>query len=71
MIKLQEQEVTIDDSEQLLQTISPILSSEGTDTQCINQKAHLISELNQLSPDWVAALEGGSPGDRHLRICDF
>ena len=43
-----------------LQTISPILSSEGTDTQCINQKAHLISEQNQLSPDWVAGLEGGT-----------
>ena len=36
---------------QSLQTISPILSSEGTDTQCINQKAHLMSEQNQLSPD--------------------
>ncbi len=46
-----EEEVTIDDSEQSLQTISTILSSEGTDTQCINQKAHLMSEQNQLSPD--------------------
>ncbi len=43
-IKMLEEEVTIDDREQSLQTISPILSSEGTDTQCINQKAHLMSE---------------------------
>jgi hypothetical protein len=57
-IKILEEEVTIDDSEQSLQTISPILSSEGTDTQCINQKAHLMSEQNQLSSDWVAGLEG-------------
>ncbi len=41
-----------------MQTISPILSSEGTDTQCINQKAHLMSEQKQLSPNWVAGLEG-------------
>ncbi len=43
-----------------MQTISPILSLEGTDTQCIrgNQKAHLMSEQNQLSPDWVTELEG-------------
>jgi hypothetical protein len=41
-----------------MQTISLILSSEGTDTQCINQKAHLMSEQNQLFPDWVAGLEG-------------
>ncbi len=34
------------------------MSSEGTYTQCINQKAHLMSEQNQLSPDWVAGLEG-------------
>jgi hypothetical protein len=34
--KLLEEEVTVDDSEQSLQTISPILSSEKTDTQCIN-----------------------------------
>ncbi len=53
-----EEEVTINDCEQSLQTISPILSSEGMDTQCINQKAHLISEQNQLSQDWVAGLEG-------------
>jgi hypothetical protein len=57
-IKILEQEVTIDDCKQSLQTISPILSLEGTDTQCINQKAHLMSEQNQLSPDWVAGLEG-------------
>ena len=57
-IKILEQETTIDDSEQSLQTISLILSSEGTDTQCINQKAHLMSEQNQFSPDWVAGLEG-------------
>jgi hypothetical protein len=43
-IKILEEEVTINDCEQSLQTISPILSSEGTDTQCINQKAHLMSE---------------------------
>ena len=36
------------------------MSSEGTDTQCINQKAHLMSEQNQLSPDWVAGLEGNT-----------
>ncbi len=43
-----------------MQTISLILSLEGTETQleCINQKAHLMSEQNQLSPDWVAGLEG-------------
>jgi hypothetical protein len=57
-IKILEEEVTLDDSEQSLQTISPILSSEGTDTQCINQKAHLLSEQNQLSPDWVTGLGG-------------
>ncbi len=57
-IKSQEEEITIDDSEQSLQTISPILSSEGTDTRCINQKAQPMSEQNQLSPDWVAGLEG-------------
>ncbi len=37
-----------------MQTIPPILISEGTETQCINQKAHLMSEQKQLSPDWVA-----------------
>jgi hypothetical protein len=58
--KILEEEVTINDCEQSLQTISPILSSEGTDTRCINQKAHLMSEQNQLSPDWVAGLEGGT-----------
>ncbi len=41
-------------------TISPIFTSEGTDTQCINQKAHLMSEQKQLSPDWVAGLEGNT-----------
>jgi hypothetical protein len=43
-IKLLE-EVTIDDSEQSLQTISPILVSEETGTQleCMNQKAPLMS----------------------------
>ncbi len=57
-IKVLEVKVTIHDSEQSLQTISPILNSEGTDTLCINQKAQLMSEQNQLSPDWVAGLEG-------------
>jgi hypothetical protein len=50
-IKLLEEEVTINDCEQSLQTISPILSSESsewTDTQCINQKAHLMSEQKLL-----------------------
>jgi hypothetical protein len=59
-IKSLEEEVTIDDSEQSLQTISPILSSEGTDTLCINQKAQLMFDQNQLSPDWVTGLEGGA-----------
>jgi hypothetical protein len=58
-IKILEEVVTIDDSEQSLQTISSILSLEGTETQCINQKAHLMSEQNQLSQNWVAELEGG------------
>ena len=66
--KILKEEVTINDCEQSLQTISPILKSEGTDTQCINQKAHLMSEQNQLFPDWVAGLEGG---DRRLRRCDI
>jgi hypothetical protein len=44
-----EEEVTISDCEQSLQT-----------TQCINQKAHLMSEQKQLSPDWVAGLEGNT-----------
>ncbi len=56
--KILEEEVTNNNCEQSLQTISPILSSEGTVTQFINQKAHLMSEQNQLSPDWVAGLEG-------------
>ena len=59
-IKILEEEVTTNDCEQSLQTISLILSSDGTDTQCINQKAHLMSAQNQLSPDWVARLEGGA-----------
>ncbi len=58
--KILEEEVTINDCEQSLQTISPILSSEGTDTRYINQKAQLMSEQSQLSPDWVAGLEGGT-----------
>jgi hypothetical protein len=37
-IKILDEEFTIDDCEQSLQTISPIMSSEGTDTQCIDQK---------------------------------
>jgi hypothetical protein len=57
-IKLLEVKVTIHDSEQSLQTILPILNSEGTDTLCINQKAQLMSEQNQSSPDRVAGLEG-------------
>jgi hypothetical protein len=56
-VKILEEEVTINDCEPSLQIISPILGSEGTDTQCINQKAHLMSDQNQLSPDWVAELE--------------
>jgi hypothetical protein len=56
--EIMEEEVTINECEQSLQTISQILSSEGTDTQSINQKAHLMSEQNQVSPDWVAGLEG-------------
>jgi hypothetical protein len=56
--KILEEEVTINDCEPSLQTISTILSSEGTDTKCINQKAHLMSEQKQLSPDWFARLEG-------------
>ncbi len=54
------EEVTtgINDCKQSLQTISQILSLERTDTQCINQEAHLMPEKNQLSPDRVAGLEG-------------
>ncbi len=58
--KILEEEVTINDYEQSLQTISPILSSEGTEIPCINQKAQLLSEQKQLSPDWVAGLEGNT-----------
>ncbi len=53
-IKLLE-EVTINDSEQSQQTISPIL--KGTGTQCIDQKALLTSDKEVLCPDWVAGLE--------------
>ncbi len=56
--KILEEEVTINACEQSLQTISPIFSSEGTGIPCINQQAHLMSEQKQLSPDWVAGLEG-------------
>jgi hypothetical protein len=65
--KILEKEVAINDCEQSLQIISLILSSEGTDTQCINQKAHLMPEQNQLSllGRWV----GG--GDSQLRRCDY
>jgi hypothetical protein len=55
-----DEEVTINDCAQPLQTLSPILSSEGTDIPCITQKAHLMFEQKQLSPDWVAGLEGNT-----------
>jgi len=58
--KILEEEVTINACEQSLQTISLIFSSEGTDIPCITQKAHLMSEQKQLSPDWVAGLEGNT-----------
>jgi hypothetical protein len=58
--KIQEEEVTINACEQSLQTISPIFSSEGTEIPCITQKAHLMFEQKQLSPDWVAGLEGNT-----------
>ena len=58
--KILVEEVTINDCEQSLQTISPIFSSEGTEVPCINQKAHLMSEQKHLSPDWVAGLEGNT-----------
>ncbi len=38
--------------------LAEVDSCRNTDTQCINQKARLMSEQNQLSPDWVAGLEG-------------
>ncbi len=44
-------EVTIDYSEQSQQTISLILSLEGTGTQCINQKVPLTSDKEVLVPD--------------------
>ncbi len=56
--KILVEEVTINDCEQSLQTISPIFSLEGTEIPCITQEAHLMSEQKQLSPDWVAGLEG-------------
>jgi hypothetical protein len=66
--KILEEEVTINECKQSLQTISPILSSEGTDTQCINKKAHLMSEQKQLSPDWVAGLEGNTVNCKEVTI---
>jgi hypothetical protein len=59
--KILEEEVTINDCEQPLQTISHHLTDFGLGGDgypSINQKAHLMSEQNQLSPDWVAGLEG-------------
>ncbi len=50
--------VTIDDSEQSQQTISPILNLGGTGTQCIHQKTPLTSDKEVLFPDWVTGLEG-------------
>jgi hypothetical protein len=69
-IKLLVGEVTNNDCEQSLQTISPILNSEGTDAQCINQKAPLMSGQNKLSPDWVTGLEGETVicGDVTVRL---
>jgi hypothetical protein len=58
--KILVEEVTINDSKQSLQTISPIFSLEGTEIPCINQEALLMSEQKQLSPDWVAGLEGNT-----------
>jgi hypothetical protein len=66
--KLLEEKVTIDDSEQSLQTFSPILNSHGAGTGCINQKAPLMSEQNQLSPDWVTGLEGETIKDVTIRL---
>ena len=66
-IKILEEEATINDCEQSLQTISLILSSEGTDTQCINQKAHLMSAESVISR--LGRWAGGR--DRHLRRCDY
>ncbi len=58
--KIMEEEVTLNSCKQSLQTISPILSSEGTEIPCITQKAHLMFEQKQLSPDWAAGLEGNT-----------
>ncbi len=66
-IKSLEEEITIDFSEQSLQTISPILTSEGTDTLCINQKAQLMSAESSISRLGSSAGEGY----RHLRGCDY
>ncbi len=57
-------ELTTDDFVQSQQTISLILNSEGTGTQCINQNAPVTSAISRLD-DWA----GGR--DRHLRRCDF
>ncbi len=42
------------------QTISLILNSEGTGFHCIDQKALLMSDKKELSPDWVTGLERGT-----------
>jgi hypothetical protein len=44
------EKITIDAFEQLQQTISLILNSEGTGTHCIDQKAPLMSDKKVLSP---------------------
>ena len=51
-----------------MQTISTILSLEGTDTQCINQKAYLMSEQKKISPDCVAGLEGNTVNCKDVTI---
>jgi hypothetical protein len=48
-IKSLEEEVTIDDSKQLLQTISPILTSEGTDT--LRRPNLCLSRINYLQTE--------------------
>jgi hypothetical protein len=40
------------------QTISPILTSEGTGYHDIDQNAPLMSDTKELFPDWVTGLEG-------------
>ncbi len=62
--------MTASNDQQSLQTISPILSSEGMDTQGINQKAYLMSEQKQLSPDWVAGLEGETVNSEDMTISE-